>query len=489
MTSIRKLVKVFNIFHQLIQQMAKSCLKYGLNIWRSLFARKSSPHARTFSKSKGRSTAKNTQKNTVFGFTLIELLVASLIASLMVVVMMGFLLTVLDTDRKETAKSNAQEELQAAIAYMSDDLQEAMYIYGASGIASINNQLPHTQSGTGNECNPSGTNTCTPILVFWKRTAFAPESTRTYSKSGATPSSDKVGCMPYKTTTNCNSTNTNLNPYAKPFGRETYGYSLVAYYLKNDATNAGVFSGTARILRWELSDGYVWYCSTGGTIADTTNCPTDKATLRLPTNSSPLITSPVTLVDSNNYFISPAKGFNRPDFSSATAILSWKKFDNYDFAANPFVTLVDFMDDTDYSTSQGGNNDAGTASGATAAIRIPVGKNVTIAGTLTNPDCDDPSIGVGNVSPITTTNPNGIATERVPADFTNATSNPAGLSSFYMCVAPSRVTARIFLRGNAIARLATPPIPKDQRLPTDARLPFFPTADVRSFGRSTVGLS
>jgi type II secretory pathway pseudopilin PulG len=435
-------------------------------------------------------------RHLVAGFTLIELLVSALIASFMVVVMLSFLVGVLDSDRKETAKSNAQEELQAAIAYISDDLQEAMYIYGAEGIAGINSQLPHVQDQTSiTDTSKRCTSTdCTPILVFWKRTSFPPDTSKAYSKSGA--GSQKLGCMPYtgSAVTTCASTAAGTNPYQSAFGREIYAYSLVAYYLKSDANlGSSSWSNTARILRWEISDGYPWYCSTGGTITDTTNCPTTFAVNRnggAPgAVSSTLITTPTALVDSNNYFVKPDTGFNRPDFSSAATILSWKKFANYDLATNQFIPLVDFIDDTAYDATQGGNNDAGTTSTATAALRIPIGKNVTISGVVTNPDCDDPSIGVGNTNPVTATNAAGTVTQRIPADFTNATSNPAGLSSFYACVAPSNTTVRLFLRGNALARLGNPPAPRTFRQPTTANTAFFPTANVRSFGRSAIGIT
>lgn len=426
------------------------------------------------------------------GFTLIELLVSALIASFMVVVMLSFLTGVLESDRKETAKSNAQEELQSAIAYIADDLQEAMYIYGAEGIAGINAQLPHMQTNT--QCTSSN---CTPILVFWKRTSFDPNSTL---------QTRKLGCMPYKDFAACESNNATTNPFQSAFGREIYGYSLVAYYLKND-TNLGSssWSNTARILRWELKDGYPWYCSTGGTITDTANCPTTIAFNRdggtpsaLVSSNNPAISPAAT--DDSDYFIPPDKGFNRPDFSSATSILSWRKFTDYKLDNNPpsvlparpateFVPLVDFMDDTAYNVNQGGNNDAGTASTATAALRIPIGKNVTIAGVVTNPDCDDPSIGVGNTNPVTASNAAGTFTQRVPADFTSTTANPAGLSSFYACVAPNNTTVRLFLRGNALARLGDRPQPRNFRQPTTANTAFFPTANVRSFGRSAIGIT
>jgi type II secretory pathway pseudopilin PulG len=441
------------------------------------------------------------RKGLSFGFTLIELLVAALIASLLVAVMLSFLVGVLDSDRKETAKSNAQEELQAAMAYISDDMQEAIYIYGADALLAINGattatqQLPHTQSDPKNECNKSGVNTCTPILVFWKRYNYNPTSSAKYS---APPNaSEKIGCMPYTGTplTDCQNATT-------PFGRDTYTFSLVAYYLKDD-TNLGstTWSNTARILRWELKDGYAWSCSNGkvlsidssGNATAPPECPTTFT--QRATKSSPLITSPITLVDNSYYFITPDKGFNRPDFTSTGSLSTlaglWKKFDSYDFGTNPFTTLVDFMDDTGYNANQGGDNNGGAATSATAAsaIKIPIGKNITLTASgltaITNLDCDDPSVGVGNTNPASATNISGTVTQRVPADFNDTTINPSKLSSFYACVAPENVTARIFMRGNALARLG---VIKANRTPSTNNLTFLPTADVRSFGRSAIGL-
>ena len=437
------------------------------------------------------------------GFTLIELLVAALIASVMVTVMLTFLVGVLESDRKETAKSNAQEELQAAIGYISDDLQEAIYIYGSTGLAGINSQLPHTQTDTANECNTNGTSTCTPILVFWKRFVYNPSTESKYSNATAiysNPADPKeyLGCMPYSgiaaDLTACKTSAATAN--GRAFGKETYAYSLIAYYLKDDSANStDTWSKTARILRWEIKDGYLAYCSnssslsnTSGTITSPTGCP-PVANLSVRANS-PLIetaTPGIYQADSNVYFILPSQGFNSPDFLTDGAIDSWKKFANYSFdTTNPqnsrYVTLVDFMDDTAYATTQGGNLEAtGTGTitaAATSGIKIPIGKNNTAGGNL---DCNDPSVGVG-ISLA------GTVTERVPADFADTTINPSGLSSFYLCVAPSKVTTRIYMRGNAIARLATPAIARDRRLPNTNNNTFFPTADVRSFGRSAINL-
>ncbi|PZU98300.1 MAG: hypothetical protein DCE90_04055 [Pseudanabaena sp.] len=449
------------------------------------------------------------RKRLAFGFTLIELLVASLIASLLVSVLLGFLLGVLDSDRRETAKSNAQEELQAAINFISNDLQEAIYIYGADALSNVgadglsfNDQLPHRQAGSTATCNPTE-NTCTPILVFWKRYNYDPNIEENYTAQPAPAAPEYLGCMPYADSTDLAACRTSA-ANGQAFGRDTYTYSLVAYYLKSDVgLNSSVWSNTARILRWELKDGYVAYCASGGAITKTgtgvgavsspAGCP--NAAKLSTRGDSTLITTPVPQVDSDVYFILPDTGFNRPDFASAGTLSAlsagWRKYANFNFNTNQFVTLVDFMDDTAYNPNQGGDNLANAASSATtaSAIKIPIGRNVPVSGIpSTNPNCDDPSVGVGNTNPATTTNPSGTVTQRVPANFSDATSNPSRLTSFYACVAPENVTVRLFMRGNAIARLATPVVDRSSRQPTQNNLSFFPTADVRAFGRSAVGL-
>jgi prepilin-type N-terminal cleavage/methylation domain-containing protein len=462
----------------------------------------------SFWKRKGilRSPRSRSRKGFASGFTLIELLVAALIASLLVAVMLGFLVGVLDSDRKETVKTNAQEELQAAISYIADDMQEAIYIYDAEGLAAISSQLPHTQvTSPSTECNPTS-KSCTPILVFWKRFAFDPNAKASYSNPAATyvtaETREYIGCMPYAgvdlTACRTNSSTTG----GRAYGRDTYTYALVAYYLKNDDPDPSVFisnntagwSQTARILRWEIRDGYIAYCGDGSTFGSA-SCPAGTQATRRLVSTSPLITVPTPLVDIKEYFITPSVGFNRPDFATAGGggLTSWKKFDNFNFAstASPFVTLVDFMDDTEYITTpaikkQGGESVAtgtGSTAGAEATLKIPIGKNDPTSSPNKNRDCDDPSVGVG------TTDATNNYTQRVPADFANADgSNPSKLSSFYACISRNTVTARIFMRGNAIARLTTPASAKSRRVPELGSISFFPTADVRSFGRSQIGL-
>jgi len=398
----------------------------------------------------------------VKGFTLIELLVAMFITSIIVSVMLTFLVGVLESDRKEQAKSEAQEEVQAALSYITDDIQEALYIYDATSLSAINSQLPHKQSDAPNDSSTEGCREdtkCTPILVFWKRYVYEPTT-----KLGT----DYLGCLPYKSGTAdyiaCNTSASSAS--AAPFGGDNFTFSLVAYYLKSDVNNnSSTWSNTSRILRWELKDGYRWYCAD-----NSVGCPDDKKLNGGPSyrdsNGNPAI-SPV-ITDKNPYFILPDKGFNRPDFVSAGTLSQnaskWKKFDDFDFGTNKFTTLVDFIDDTKYDDTQ---------------IKIDVGANSTTA-PFNNPDCQDPVKGVGVTDPV-----NMIA-QRVPADFSNGIANPSELTSFYACVAPEQVTARVYLRGNALSRIQ---FNRTLRKPTDNNSTFFPSLNARIFGRSSLGLN
>ena len=72
--------------------------------------------------------------------------------------MLGFVVDMLNTDRREQVKSNTEQDLQAAVDFISQDLSQAIYIYDQAGITAINNKLPTPAPANG-----------TPILVFWKR--------------------------------------------------------------------------------------------------------------------------------------------------------------------------------------------------------------------------------------------------------------------------------------------------------------------------------
>ncbi len=151
------------------------------------------------------------------GFTLIELLVAMILATLVITPLLGFMVNIMQTDRREQAKTNTEQELKAALDFIARDLEQAVYIYDADGINTIRTQLPQNAQPT----------KYFPVLVFWKRQ---------YIKNG-------IGIG----TTNC---------AAEPnLCDDTFSYSLVAYYLIKDNSNS-TWSRAARIGRFQISDGF-----------------------------------------------------------------------------------------------------------------------------------------------------------------------------------------------------------------------------------------
>ncbi|MEG4963077.1 MULTISPECIES: hormogonium polysaccharide secretion pseudopilin HpsC [unclassified Microcoleus] len=178
------------------------------------------------------------QTQTENGMTLVELLVGAIMAFLIITPMLGFVVDMLNTDRREQVKSNTEQDLQAAADFISQDLSQAIYIYDnnpattstptttPTGIPAIKDQLPTPANGT-------------PILVFWKQqprknsVPFNPEVAKTVKPKDCDTNPGK-----------CN---------------DTYVLSLVAYYQirDSDATWCQPSGGTCptRIARYEITDG------------------------------------------------------------------------------------------------------------------------------------------------------------------------------------------------------------------------------------------
>ncbi|TAE98093.1 MAG: hypothetical protein EAZ78_24800 [Oscillatoriales cyanobacterium] len=161
------------------------------------------------------------------GMTLVELLVGAIMAFLIITPMLGFVVDMLNTDRREQVKSNTEQDLQAAVDFIAQDLSQAIYIYDGKGITAINN--------TTNKLPAAGDANKIPILVFWKRQQI----------KNTLPINNSIKpnqCDPQLN--NCN---------------DTYVLSLVAYYQfkDNDTTWCQPSGGTCptRIARYEIRDG------------------------------------------------------------------------------------------------------------------------------------------------------------------------------------------------------------------------------------------
>jgi type II secretory pathway pseudopilin PulG len=183
------------------------------------------------------------------GFTLLELLVAMILAILVITPLLALAVNLIDTDRREQAKANSEQEIQTALNYIAQDLQQAVYVYDVNGVERNNNAV-NTSSGIKDQIPPvspasncpSTNTTCTPVLVFWKRQLLDKDTTIGGS------SGIRVG-----TATNVNS----ASPSTVGTGDDAAVYSLIAYYLIKDTscTTSNTWSCAARIGRWESRGG------------------------------------------------------------------------------------------------------------------------------------------------------------------------------------------------------------------------------------------
>ena len=173
------------------------------------------------------------QAQTEKGMTLVELLVGAIMAFLILTPMLGFVVDMLNTDRREQVKSNTEQDLQAAVDFIAQDLSQAIYIYdnkainlGTVATPAIRNQLP--DNGNPNRI---------PILVFWKRQQI----------KNSVPINPRVTAKPDTCANRLNECN------------DTYVLSLVAYYQfkDNDVTWCQPSGGPCptRIARYEIRDG------------------------------------------------------------------------------------------------------------------------------------------------------------------------------------------------------------------------------------------
>ena len=261
------------------------------------------------------------------GFTLIELLVAIAMAGLIITPILGLVVSLLNSDRQEQVKGRSEQELQAALDYIARDLQQAVYIYDAPGVAAIQGELPF-----GTDANR------TPVLVFWKRSFLDSDSTINHDRdTGGTPV-EEVGCLErLPAASTIGKTCTGGGDLGSD--RDYFVYSLVAYYLIDNRNNnpGGTWSDGMRIARWEIRDGI------------TTPNPAAAGILPArPTGAG--------FNDTNNYLAYPNFAFQSFDLTSANstplAMNNWTSYQPEDAQLNSnLVTLVDYIDQSRFDTN------------------------------------------------------------------------------------------------------------------------------------------
>lgn len=368
------------------------------------------------------------------GFTLIELLVSLTIGTALVSILLLFLNQILEVNRKEEAKSTTQQEVQAALNFIADDLQEAIYIYDSDGMEAIQSQIPYGAGSTSPvSTSLNGDTERQPVLFFWKRYFYAPNDVVIGSKLiNSAPAPAVLG--PFNGKVSCFTNATNC-----AYGTGVFTYSLVGYYLRDDGDSD--WSNAARLSRWEIREGFRDPTCTGAVCS----------------------------------YVNADPGFKRFDLSAPGStitdkMIAWRRnistSDNtaspwavglpgFNIANTPLSVLIDFVDDTAFDTRI---DDLSNTFPVSVPIRPNSSFTALAGGRFPNDDCRDIA-GTGQGS------------QRVPGDLRARSSggynNAKTLSSFYACVnspasgnPPSSVfpIARVYLRGNAAVRIADVPL-------------------------------
>lgn len=165
-------------------------------------------------------------KKKTAGFTLIELLIVTVLGSMVVSGLLWVMSDILRENQRELALSSTQQDMKRALAFMEEDLREAVYTYDGTGLSSILPYLPSSFTATGT----------VPILAFWKVEPVP------YSTSDSLPD-----C-----TTPPISSNQATKDECDALKIERRSYTLVVYLLSTTDTNPKTWQGRSRITRYQL---------------------------------------------------------------------------------------------------------------------------------------------------------------------------------------------------------------------------------------------
>ena len=180
------------------------------------------------------------------GFTLIELLVAMIIGSLIVVALLTLVVQLTETNQKDAARSQVQQDMQAATDFVAQELREAVFVYNGECLQGYG--APADAAALATKCPgiinhiPEAMTTAagrTPVLAFW-RTKKLPTAIAKLCGNNALELNDPVKApdnVLVKAGVPCLAGNS---------------YSLVVYAIDTENPSK-IWSGNARLIRYELS--------------------------------------------------------------------------------------------------------------------------------------------------------------------------------------------------------------------------------------------
>ena len=159
------------------------------------------------------------QRKTTAGFTLTELLATILIGGIVISSLLAVIVEFLQTDQQETARTQIQQEMKAAMEYIEEDLRESVYIYPTT------NGLPNFGANV------------TPVLAFWKAEPIDEDEL---------PADSEGEC-------DDNFSTEALRAECRALIFRRRAYSLVIYFQSTESNETNpTWEGKSRIRRYEL---------------------------------------------------------------------------------------------------------------------------------------------------------------------------------------------------------------------------------------------
>ncbi|PZV15634.1 MAG: hypothetical protein DCF22_06770 [Leptolyngbya sp.] len=180
------------------------------------------------------------------GFTLLELLVAMIIGSLIVIALLTLVVQLTETNQKDAARSQVQQDMQAATDFIAQELREAVFVYNGDCLQGYG---PPTATTLATTCPgiinhiPTAMVSAnrTPVLAFW-RTKKLPAAISTLC--GTAPNPQELS--------DSKTAGDNALVKAGVPCLAGYSYSLVVYAI-DKKTPGDTWAGNARLIRYELS--------------------------------------------------------------------------------------------------------------------------------------------------------------------------------------------------------------------------------------------
>ncbi len=176
------------------------------------------------------------------GFTLLELLMAIVVSSIVVYAMLSLVVSLLETEKRETAKTQTQIEIGQAMDYIASEIEKAAYIYESPCLGDGRADNPATET---NEYCPGLSKVIkfpegdfTPVLAFWKLEPV-PYNPPSNSNENLPEDCTKLPTTPI-----------NLQEECFAIKNSRSSYTLVVYGLRRDSDDT--WDGPARITRYQL---------------------------------------------------------------------------------------------------------------------------------------------------------------------------------------------------------------------------------------------